>query len=232
MHVRRTFALGGATVALALILGFSTASLAAGTSGTTVSVRIEGKNRTLLPATMVHTHSGAITKGGTPKGACPGTSGAGALDVATHHKWNGSYGSLGLSVTSILGETHTFTSGNYWSVWVNNRYAPAGVCGLKLHRGEQLLFAAVSDKGSPFPLVLTGPSHATTGHPFNLKVSYFNAKGVSKPLAGARVRGSGFSAVSNKQGVVSLAAQRTGKLKYNASDKGYIRAATLTVRVS
>jgi hypothetical protein len=231
MHVRRTFALGGATVALAFVLGFSTASLAAGTSGTTVSVRIEGKNRTLLPATVVHTHSGSITRGGTPKGVCPATSGAGALDVATHHRWNGSYGSLGLSVTQILGETHAFTSRYYWSVWVNNRYAPAGVCGLKLHRGEQLLFAAVSDKGSPFPLVLTGPSRATAGHPFNLNVSYFNAKGVSKPLAGAHVAGPGLNAVSNKHGVVSVAAQHKGKLKYNASEKGYIRAATLTVRV-
>jgi hypothetical protein len=233
MHVRRTFALGGAIVALALVLGFSTASLAAGTSGTTVSVRIEGKNRTLLPATVVHTHSGSITRGGTPKGVCPATSAAGALDVATHHKWNGSYGSFGLSVTQILGETHPLSPPRYyWSIWVNNRYAPTGVCGLKLHRGEQLLFAAVSDKGSPFPLVLTVPSQATAGHPFNLKVSYFNAKGVSKPLAGAHVAGPGLNAVSNKQGVVSVAAQHTGKLKYNASEKGYIRAATLTVRVS
>ena len=40
------------------------------------------------------------------------------------------------SVTSIFGETHTFSSHYYWSVWVNNRYAPAGVCGLKLHKGK------------------------------------------------------------------------------------------------
>lgn len=233
MHVRRTFALGGATVALAFVLGFSTASLAAGTSGTTVSVRIEGKNRTLLPATVVHTHSGSITRGGTPKGVCPATSAAGALDVATHHKWNGSYGSFGLSVTQILGETHPLSPPRYyWSIWVNNRFAPAGICGLKLHAGEQLLFAAVPDSATEYPIVITGPKRATAGHPFELRVLYYNAKGAPKPLAGARVRGAGFTAVSNQQGVVSLAAQHTGNLEYSATKTGYIRSAQVTVPVS
>jgi len=228
MPVKRILALSGATLALLLI-----SAAAAVAAGTTVSVRVEGLNRTLLPTTTVHTHTGTITRGGTPGSTCPSTNAAGALNVATHGRWGGSYTSgEGLSVTQILGETHTFTSPNYWSFWVNNRYATSGICGLKLHAGEQLLFAAVSQKGNPFPIVLSGPSHATAGHPFELKVSYYNAKGKATALAGARVRGAGLNAVSNKQGVVSVAAQHTGRLKYTATESGYIRSAPVSVRVS
>ncbi len=225
MQVRRTFALWGATVALVLV-----PSAVVRAAGTSVSVRVEGKTRTLLAATVVHTRAGSITKGGTPPGACPATSAAGALDVATHHRWNGSYGTYGLSVTSILGETHPIAPPRYyWSIWVNNRYAPAGVCGLKLHRGEQLLFAAVSDKGSPYPIVITGPRHATAGHPFALKASYDNAKGVAKPLSGVRITGA--SEVTSRRGTVMITAPRAGALKLTASRRGYIRAET-TVRVA
>ena len=199
MPVRRILALGGATFALLLI-----SAAAAVAAGTTVSVRVEGLNRTLLPTTIVHTHAGPITKDGTPGSTCPATSAAGALNVATHGRWGGSYSSSeGLSVTQILGETHTFTSPNYWSFWVNNRYATSGICGEKLHAGEQLLFAAVSQKGNPFPIVLSGPSHATAGRPFELKVMYYNARSKATPLAGAHVRGAGLNAVSSKQGIVS-----------------------------
>jgi hypothetical protein len=222
------FALCGATVALVLV---STAVALA--AGTTVSVRVEGKTRALLSTTVVHTHSGSITKGGAPAGACPSTTAAGALDLATNHRWNGSYSSSeGLSVTQILGETHPFTSKYYWSIWVDNRFAPAGVCGLKLHHGEQLLFAAVPDKGTEYPIVITGPGHATTGHPFDLKVAYINAKGAAKPLAKAHVAGAGLNAVSNKQGFVSVAAQHTRRLKYSATESGYIRSASVSVLVS
>jgi hypothetical protein len=229
MHHRKILALSGATLALVLVP--STAALAA---GTTVSVRVEGKSRTLLSTTVVRTHAGSITKGGTPPGACPSTTAAGALDIATRHRWNGSYSSsLGLSTTQILGESHPFNPQTYyWSIWVDNRFAPAGICGLKLHRGEQLLFAAVPDTGTEYPIVINAPRHATEGHPFAVKVLYYDAKGAAKPLAGARVRGAGFSAVSNQQGVVSIAAQHAGKLRYSATRTGYIRSAQVTVPVS
>jgi hypothetical protein len=220
--------LGGATVALALA---PTAALAAG--GTTVNVRIEGKTSTLLAATNVKTHTGSITKGGTPAGTCPATTAAGALDVATHHNWAGSYGSLGLSVTSILGESHPFTSSYYWSVWVNNKFATAGVCGLKLHAGEQLLFAAVPDKGSTeYPIVLTGPGHATVNAPFKVKASYFNAKGVAKPLADVHLAGGSVNATTGKNGTASIDTTKSGALKLRASSQGFIRSATLSVSVA
>lgn len=208
--------------------GAPTAALAAGTS---VSVRVEGINRTLLPTKVVHTHSGAIRTGGTPAGACPATTAAGALDVATVHRWSGTYGSYGLSVTQIFGETHTFTSKDYWSVWVDNKFASAGICSLKLHRGEQLLFAAVPIKGTEYPIVMSGPKHAAAGQSFTLKLSYINNKGAVKPVAGARVRGNGAAGVTNAAGTLSVTATHKGKLAYTAAKTGFIRSGAVTVRV-
>lgn len=211
-------ALAGATVALA---AGPSAALAAGP--TSVSVRIEGSSRTLLQATTVHTHNGWITRGGTPPKTCPATTAAGALDVATHHRWNGSYGSYGLSVSSILGETHALSSRQYWSIFVDNRYATAGVCGLKLHRGEKVLFAAVPDKGTEYPIVLTAPAHS--GSSFTVKASYYNAKGVAAPLAGVLVKGAGRT---NARGLVTVTTHRRGTLTLTATKAGFIRAESTT----
>ena len=69
-----------------------------------------------------HTAAGS-PRAGRPKGPAPGTSAAGALDVATHGTTG--VGALrdqfGLEITSILGETHKFASKqDYWGVFVNN----------------------------------------------------------------------------------------------------------------
>jgi hypothetical protein len=216
MKCSRSLVLGGLTAALVLS---PAVALAAGS--TSVSVRIEGTSRTLLPAKTISTHTGSITKGGAPAGACPATTAAGALDVATHHNWNGSYGTYGLSVTSVLGETHLFTSPDYWSIFVNDHYASAGICDLKLKRGEQILFAVVPDKGAtPYPIVLSAPAHATAGHSFTVKATYFGAKGGAKPLAGVVVKDGG---KTNAQGVTTVTATKKGRLSLTASRTGYIR---------
>ena len=150
--------LRGALVIAAVAVPVAFASAAgASSSGSpaTVSVRVEGLTKTLLVPTTVTTHTGSITKGGTPAGTCPATSAAGALDVATHHHWAGYYDTKyeDLEVIGILGESHSFTSKDYWEVFVDNVAAQAGICGLKLHKGEQLLFAAVPDNGpTEYPL--------------------------------------------------------------------------------
>ena len=214
--VKRRSIIAAAGAAAMLAVG-PTAALAAGP--TSVSVRIEGASRTLLRATTVRTHSGSITKGHTPAKACPATTAAGALDVATHHNWNGTYGSYGLSVTSILGEAHPFTSSKYWSIFVNNKYASSGICGLQLRKGEKILFAAVPDKGTEFPIVLSAPAHS--GSTFTVKASYFNAKNVSKPLSGVLIKGIGHT---NAKGLATAHVTKTGTLTMTATKAGFIRA--------
>jgi hypothetical protein len=226
MKTRRFLALGAATAVLGLAIAASAVA-----AGTGVSVRVEGVKHTLLPATVVHGESGSITKGGTPAGSCPGSSGAGDLDAATHHNWGGTYSSgLGIDINTVLGETHTFSpTGFYWAIWVNNRFASKGVCDLKLHAGDQLLLAPYPGKGTIFPIVLSAPGHAAAGHPFKVKATYFaGTKGAAKPLSGVSIKGGG---ATNKQGIATVTASRAGKLKLVASRKGYVRAEA-TVAVS
>jgi hypothetical protein len=230
--MKKTLALCGAT--LAVVLALVPGALAAG--GTSVTVRVEGLNRTLLATKVIRTHNGGwITAGGTPRGKCSTSSAAGALDVATAHRWNGSWSQkyAALSVTSILGESHALTSPYYWSIWVDNAYAQSGICGITLHAGEQLLFAAVPDSGTEYPLGLSAPASGTAGHSFTVKVVSFNAGGKSKPLAGARVSGNGVkSALTNSRGLATIADGHVGALVLHADKKGYVRAAPAAVRVS
>jgi hypothetical protein len=217
MQIRRYIALAG----IPAVLGLITAAQALA-AGPAVSVRVEGLNRTLLPATTVHAATGFITKGGTPRGTCPAASGAGALDTATHHKWNGSYSrGLGIEVTSILGETHRYSAkGYYWGIWVNNRFAQAGVCDLKLRTGERLLFAPYPGSGTTAPIVISAPSHATAGHAFRVKATSYGAGSTAKPLAEVKITGGG---VTNAQGMTTVTPHRAGRETLTATRPGYIR---------
>ena len=233
MHRRLTFALGGATLALALT---PAAALAATkkTGGTSVTVRVEGLNRTLLAPTVVKApKSGSITKGGTPKGQCAANSAAGALDVATRHHWSGKYASgLGIELTRIFSETHLFSSKDYWSIWVGDGYAQHGLCSIKLHPGEQLLFAAVPGTFQGSLLALKAPSSATTGSGFKVTVYSVNTKGKRTPLAHAHVSGRGVNATTNGRGVATIDPGAAGMLTLQATHAGDIRSAPETVRVS
>jgi hypothetical protein len=115
---------------------------AAGT-GPAVTVQIKTLTKTLLRPTTEHGEKGWITKGGTPKGKCPGDSAAGALDAATHGKWAGKYYASvgGIFVTSIRGVKPT--GSDYWGIYVNGKLANRGVCAIKLHARQKLLFKVV-----------------------------------------------------------------------------------------
>jgi hypothetical protein len=229
MHCRQFLALCGATVVA--VLAASSAALAA---GSTVSVRVEGKTRTLLTPTAVHTHSGSITKGGAPKGACKSTSAAGALDVATQGRWSGKFDTsfMDFLIKTILGDTES-TSRFYWGIWVNDRYATTGACGITPHRGDRLLFAVDSVAHHEHPIEFASAAKPQrAGHAFTVKVAGFSDAGKSTPLAGAKVAGQGVSAVTNAAGIARITPARSGTLTLNASRSGYIRAAPLPVRVS
>jgi hypothetical protein len=137
MHRKTLAALIGA-----LVMAFapSGVAVAAGT-GPSVTVQIKSTSKTLLKPTAVHGEKGWVTKGGTPKGKCPGNTAAGALDAATHGKWTGKYFSSvgGIFVTSILGVKPAGSS-SFWELVVNGKPASKGICAVKLHAGEKLLF--------------------------------------------------------------------------------------------
>ncbi len=227
LYSKKLIALCGATLAVA-----AAAPTALAAAGTKVTVRVEGLHRTLLSSKSVKTHGGWITKDGTPKGACPATSATGALDVATHHRWGGTYTSEGLEILTILGERHPFNPPkDFWEVFVNERPASVGACEQKLRRGERLLFAAVPDSTVEYAVAIRAPRTAAAGHPFAVKVVWWGASGKAKPLAGARVTAAGTTSTTNSQGTVELTAA-AGTLVIHASKKDYIRAAPARVRVS
>ncbi len=129
--------LGGLTAPIALGSGGSVASVRA--VGPQVSVEVKTLTKTLLRPTPAHGRTGWITVGGTPRGKCSAKSAAGALDVATHGKWNGKYYTgIGIFISSILGVKPP--GKDYWAVYVNGRFSNVGVCDVTLHAGERLLF--------------------------------------------------------------------------------------------
>jgi hypothetical protein len=223
MNRKQILALAGAAVA------FAAAPAAAG--ATKVSVRVEGKTRTLLPPTAVQTHAGWITSAGAPRGSCSAQSGQGALDVATRHRWAGPFtASLGsYFIKKILGETENGPS-IYWSIFVNNRSASTGACGIKLHRGDQLLFAAA--KYPEYPIAIKAPSTTRVGHTVRITVVWFNAGGKAKPLPGATLSVAGGSGKTNGQGIVEITPTFDGTFTLSATHAGYIRAAPVSLRVT
>jgi uncharacterized low-complexity protein len=136
MHRKTLAALVGA---LLMALAVSGVALAAG-SGPSVTVQVKSTSKTLLKPTAVHGEKGSITKGGTPKGKCPGNSAAGALDAATHGKWTAKYfASLhDIFITSILGVKPP--GKDFWEIVVNGKPANTGACEIKLRAGQKLLF--------------------------------------------------------------------------------------------
>jgi hypothetical protein len=130
-----TIALGCAIVA--------PAAVGSSTLGPAVTVQAKTLTKTLLAPKTVHGEKGWITKGGTPTGKCSGNSAAGALDAATHGNWVGKYYASvgGIFITSIMGVKPTGT--DYWAIYVNNKSSSLGVCQIKLHAGEKLLFKII-----------------------------------------------------------------------------------------
>jgi hypothetical protein len=221
-----------------------TAALAA--QAHTVTVRVEGRTKTLLPATLVHLHSGSVTKGGAPKGACSENSEAGALDLATHHRWVGKFYAKysDYLISSILGEKYSATAKYFWEVFADN--VPAtGACETKRpHAGEKLLFAAVPlADAAAYPLVISGaPKHATAGQAFKVKVDYVNGKGKMVALGGATLSGKDFTqVVTSANGTAAITPTKSGTLTLGASHAdatkaserfGYIRSASVTLAVN
>ena len=226
------------SAAVALVTGavalgaVSTAPAAA--SGPKVAIRIEGAKRTLLARTTVRAPAaGWITKDGAPKGKCPADSAAGALNVATHRAWSGSWSTTydDYLITRILSDTESGTKA-YWEILVNNKAASTGACEIKLHTGERLLFAAMPLSGTGYPLVVKAPRTATAGASLKVTVDYVNGSGAAVPLAGATVRtGGGATTKTNAKGIATLRPKHAGKLTLGAQKAGYVRAAARTVNV-
>ncbi|MGA2757235.1 MAG: hypothetical protein ABSF58_07775 [Solirubrobacteraceae bacterium] len=115
-----------ATLATALL----TSRASAGSAVAAVTVRVEGTKATLVPATRVVLPAAKVTKNGIAADSCAGASAAGALELATHGDWTGTWSASYKSyfLTGIEGLSFPSTGAQYWAFWVNDAPSAAGIC--------------------------------------------------------------------------------------------------------
>ncbi len=225
-----------ASLAVCLFTLTGVAQASAATPGA-VSVRVEGAAATLVPRVTVTTTTAPIDKGtGT---ACSGTSAGGALQQATAGNWSGPY-TFAQIVETIKGESHPFSGGSYWALWVNGKASESGLCDTELQPGDQVLFYAAcagASNGcfSGEPLVATAPATAAPGAPFTVAVTEstttfggapdYKSTTTKGPSAGATVAGGGLSAQTGADGKATLTATARGPLNLLVTKPGQVRVA-------
>lgn len=210
-HLMKVLAHGTVAVVLAL-------ACAAPAGASDVIVRVEGSTKTLVPPTAVSTTSGTFTK--SPGGpACQRDSAAGALETATAGAWGGAYDGFGQRVETILGESHTFFSGAYWSIYVDAEAAQLGACDQAVGQGQTATFYPQCE-GAPLPtcfngllFIRTAPSTAAPGATASIAVDQVTTTyepptydPVTKrtPAAGATVQVGTASATAGADGVAKV----------------------------
>jgi hypothetical protein len=178
----------------------------------TVTVRVLGPApayEPLTPLTQVTTTTTPVTK---DAGSCPGTSAAGALELATNGAWEGNWSQKydDYEVVGIDGQAYPFKEGlPYWSFWENNKYEEEGICGVELEAGDQLLFfpqcySATECPSTSSTLGIVAPASAEVGAVTDVTVERYNAKGEPSPLASSTVSGGGTSGTTDAQGEAEL----------------------------
>lgn len=201
----------------------------------TVSVRAEGDTATVLPRTVVTTNTTPVAKDGDPAHSCSGTAAIGALELASSGDWAGTWNaSFGWGLDAIKGEAHTFTHGDYWGFWLNNRYSTTGLCDTELQEGDSLLYFVDSCNDvdpvtfdcldARLPTSLTAPGKANRGTPFTVHVDRYDKQGNAAALAGATVSGPGVSATTDAAGNAAVTLGTTGTFELKASKDGHVRS--------
>jgi hypothetical protein len=208
----------------ALVLGLATAPMAGATS---VSVRIVG-DAVGIDSTVVDTTAAPVP------GGCPGHSAGGAIDKAVGGNWDRME-----FVSTILGETHTYTARDYWNLWINDTYAQQGICTYTVNPGDRILVLVQRDDAASrptvFPLTLAGvPATVTAGQPFTVTVREQRTDGAATTptaIAGATVAAGGISAQTDGDGHATLVLPTPGQVELRAARAGNVAsdAAGLTV---
>jgi hypothetical protein len=224
---RITVALGAICLSLSLY-----ASTAQAEGPASVTVRVEGVEKTLVPPKVVTTTTTPVVNDGNPEDYCSGTSALGALQVATGGDWSGSWFSgteppPGQYFVNVIdGESHLYESGKlsyYWSFWLNDRESEAGACDVQLESGDRVLFIPVCDEEcpatpAPTPLEIEAPADVIVGESVNVIVKQYNQAGEASPAAGALISWPGGTATTDSAGDATLtfSAEGTPELKVSA----------------
>ena len=156
------------------------------------------RTATLLPATIVGLHSGTVDKDGVTADSCSGLSAAGALELATHGRWVGTWSK------SLKGYFVSAIDGVVASRAPVPSTGPSGSTTRRRRRGSAdldpsparriLFFPDCYGKSCPKRPACSGSPRppARTGPPFSVTVTaYADSNGKPSPAAGATVSGGG-----------------------------------------
>lgn len=206
------FAVRGAAAVLLALLCATPAHAA------NVTVRVEGSSATLVAPTAATTSAGTFTKStGAP--ACDRDSAGGALETATGGNWGGQYDGFGQRVETILGESHTFGSGAYWSIYVNDKPAEQGACTQPVQTGDAITFYPQCEAGPAagcfegLLLIRSAPASGAPGSAVKVSVDQvtttyepptYDPVTKKTPAAGATVTIGGATATAGADGTATV----------------------------
>jgi hypothetical protein len=236
-----THRIAGFLAGLTLLALGAAPALAAGPAN--VTVRVEGKDRTLVEQVRLATTTTPVNKSGKEGESCSGTSVAGALELATGGDWSGSY-SKDFStyfVDTVKAEKHGGDP-DYWTFWVNDKAAQTGICQTELQEGDEVLFFVDYCNFDPVtfncsnepvrPLELRVPATAKRGDTVKATVVRYDAAGKESPVEGARIAGEGFSTTTGADGSAAIQIGVSGNLRLRADKADHARSEYETVCVA
>jgi hypothetical protein len=204
-----------------------------------VTIRIEGKPKTIVEEQQLRTTLQPVSKNGNPP--CTGTSVAGALEQAVAGDWDGDYFSPTYFVERIRDEAYPFgATPDGWTYWVNNREPAVGMCEFELQEGDQVLFLVArcefdgSGCANPpvLPLELRVPATGRTDASATATVVRYAKDGSAGPVEGATIAGDGVSVTTGADGTAQLRYPRAGTVRLKAEKAGFARSAAEVVTVA
>src|SRR5580704_8890685 len=128
MHRTRPGRTAIAALALLAVAAIVAASAGATAPAPTVSVRIEGTSSTLRLPANVTLKPGNVDSDGVAGHTCSGLTAAGAIELATHGNWKGTWSKSlrGYFISAVDGLALPSTGAEYWAFWVNDAPASQG----------------------------------------------------------------------------------------------------------
>lgn len=205
-----------------------------------VSIRVEGKARTLVKERKVTLADAPVIKDGNPEHACSGKAAIGALQQGTGGNWKGSwFEGLGYSADAIMGNRPK--APGYFELWINNKLSTTGLCDSTLRAGDDVLMFVQDCEYVPelercrnpvTPLGVRVADRIERGTVRTVRVVDYAANGKATPEPGATVFVNGDKVGrTNKRGEIKVEATRTGTATIYAKDVGHARSETARVRV-
>jgi len=193
------------------------------------SIRVEGADRTLVPATPVTLPGPAVDKTAEGGTTCAPTTAGSALEAATRGAWGGRADSQGQRLERIgdtrypLGDEYT---GRYWAIYVNDRPSSFGICRFDPQQGDEvLIYAACGGQETACfagePLDFAAPRTVRPGEAFDVTVQEvtttyggapdFAASTSEGPAADAEVVGADAAARTGADGRARVTLTRRGE---------------------